>query len=419
MPALEPPTNVTPTRPAVTLSASSGPAVTPTRPAVVRSTHRAERAKPDVEPNVIAVAEVFDAYYGAESSQRMSESEVADEPAVVGVDELAPVRATASREARARMPLDGPAIEVIGVRKTFGDAVAVDDVSLVAQAGTVLALLGPNGAGKTTTVNMLTTLLRPDGGVVRVAGHDVVAEAAQVRRSIALTGQFAALDEALSGRANLVLFGRLHGLAKAAAGARADELLAEFDLIDAGDRKVSKYSGGMRRRIDIACGLVVEPAVFFLDEPTTGLDPRSRQEVWALIERLRDRGVTILLTTQYLEEADLLSDYIVMIDHGRVVASGTAEQLKAATGGAVCEVTPARASDLSRLAEAVADLLPAGGVALGETSISVPAESGAEVLVEVVRRTTAADISLADISMRSPSLDDVFLKLTEQGRTDN
>ncbi|GED99418.1 hypothetical protein nbrc107697_34570 [Gordonia crocea] len=396
----EPPTNVSP----------AGPAVTPAKPAVSPSTPG--RAGGEGEPNIIAVPEAFDDYYGVDSGPSVTKSVL--EP-VVAEAELAPARTVAPREARARIALDAPAIEVTGLRKVFGDTVAVDDVSLVAATGSVLAVLGPNGAGKTTTVNMLTTLLRPDGGTARVAGFDVVSQAAQVRRSIALTGQFAALDEALSGRDNLVLFGRLHGMDKRAAQVRADELLADFDLVDAGARQVSKYSGGMRRRIDIACGLVVSPRVFFLDEPTTGLDPRSRQEVWSLIERLKEQGVTVLLTTQYLEEADLLSDYIVVIDHGRVIASGTAEQLKAATGGTVCEVTPARIDDLPALAQALGGLLPADG-GIGETSVSVPAAAGAEVLVEVVRRAGEAGIAIADIAMRSPSLDDVFFQLTGPGQ---
>ncbi|MFT3900945.1 MAG: ATP-binding cassette domain-containing protein [Gordonia sp. (in: high G+C Gram-positive bacteria)] len=427
MPQSESPQNVSPAGPAIT---PVSPAVTPSAPAVTPSVKKSKK-KPKVtkakvtksakrpavaaEPNIIAVPKAFDDYYGAESTAEQAVVDAQAAPVEVAA-ELSPKRTAASREARSRMALEPPAIEVIGLRKEFGDTVAVDGVSLIAEAGTVLAVLGPNGAGKTTTVNMLTTLLRPDDGVARVAGFDVVKEAAKVRASIALTGQFAALDEELSGRANLVLFGRLHGLAKSAAQARADELIEQFDLVDAADRQVAKYSGGMRRRIDIACGLVVKPRVFFLDEPTTGLDPRSRQEVWSLIEQLKDEGVTVLLTTQYLEEADLLSDYIVVIDHGKVIASGTAEQLKAATGGTVCSVTPARAADLPRLAEAVADLLPPDGSGVGETSIGVPAASGTDILVEVVRRTTAAGIDLADISMQSPSLDDVFLKLTGPDR---
>lgn len=306
------------------------------------------------------------------------------------------------------------AIEARGLQKRFKDTVAVADVSFSVPAGSVFALLGPNGAGKTTTVNMLCTLLRPDGGHATVAGHDVAKDAAAVRKSIMLTGQFAALDESLTGRENLVLFGRLLGLSKNDAKQRADDLLEAFELTEAGGKRVGQYSGGMRRRIDIACGLVTSPDVVFLDEPTTGLDPRSRLEVWSLVGRLRDQGVTTLLTTQYLEEADVLSDYIVVIDHGRVIAQGTADELKAQTGAAYCEVTPRQPADLGRLHSLVADMLPTSAqLAAGDTTIAVPAPRGADTLVEIVRRTTEAGIELADIAMRRPSLDEVFLTLTE------
>lgn len=312
-----------------------------------------------------------------------------------------------------------PAIEVSGLRKVFGDHVAVDDVSFTVDKGSIFGLLGPNGAGKTTTVNMLCTLLRPDAGTALVNGHDVVHDAAAVRRSIMLTGQFAALDEALTGRENLVLFGRLLGLGKAAAGRRADELLESFGLTDAASRRVREYSGGMRRRIDIACGLVTAPQVVFLDEPTTGLDPRSRQEVWRLVESLREQGVTTLLTTQYLEEADVLSDRIVVIDQGRVIANGTAAELKASIGTAFYEVTPSDPDDVVRVRDVLADL----GARMAESpddpdspatglSISVPAPDGANALVEIVRRTTDARLELSDVALRTPTLDEVFLALT-------
>lgn len=307
------------------------------------------------------------------------------------------------------------AIEVDGLRKVFNDMVAVDDVSFKVPKGKIVALLGPNGAGKTTTVSMLCTLLRPTSGTATVNGHDVLKDAAQVRRSIMLTGQFAALDESLTGRENLVLFGRLMGLRKPAARARADELLEFFSLVAAADKRVGQYSGGMRRRIDIACGLVTEPKVVFLDEPTTGLDPRSRQDVWELVEQLRDSGVTILLTTQYLEEADMLSDNIVVIDKGRVIAEGTSDELKAATGAAYCEVTPAHPAYLPRLRARLADLLGANAKDDGET-ISVPAPDGPDTLAEVIRRTEAARIPLADIALRRPSLDEVFLALTDPNK---
>ncbi|AZG48355.1 ATP-binding cassette domain-containing protein [Gordonia insulae] len=330
-----------------------------------------------------------------------------------------PTSVATTGEARAEI-----AIEVVDLHKRFGDNVAVESVSFSVAKGSILALLGPNGAGKTTTVNMLCTLLKPDGGTATVAGHDVVSDAAGVRRSIMLTGQFAALDEALSGRDNLILFGRLMGLTKSAARSRADELLTSFDLTAAAKRKVGEYSGGMRRRIDIACGLVTQPEVVFLDEPTTGLDPRSRQEVWNLVESLRDQGVTTLLTTQYLEEADTLSDHIVVIDRGRVIASGTADELKTATGASHYEVTPANPDDITGLVECLRDLVPAAAPlpddAVTDTtpSVAVPAPDGADTLVEIVKRTTGAGIRLSDVALRRPSLDEVFLALTDPTRAD-
>ncbi|MCZ0914458.1 ATP-binding cassette domain-containing protein [Gordonia amicalis] len=341
--------------------------------------------------------------------------------------------------------LDSPAasdmaIDVNGLQKKFKDTVAVESVSFSVPKGSIVALLGPNGAGKTTTVNMLCTLLSPDGGSATVAGHDVVKDAPSVRRSIMLTGQFAALDESLTGRENLVLFGRLLGLKKGPAEAKAAELLEQFGLSAAANRRVREYSGGMRRRIDIACGLVTMPEVVFLDEPTTGLDPRSRQEVWSLVNGLRERGVTTLLTTQYLEEADALSDRIVVIDRGRVIAEGTSDELKEQTGASYCQVTPQHFQDLARLKDILADMLgpsrtptprlplidsdDTGGFtaltddAKGELSVAVPAPNGAETLVEVVRRTTASGIELSDIALRRPSLDEVFLTLTDPGRGD-
>jgi ABC-2 type transport system ATP-binding protein len=314
------------------------------------------------------------------------------------------------------------AIQAVDLQKRFGEHVAVHSVSFSVEKGSILALLGPNGAGKTTTVNMLCTLLKPDGGTALVAGHDVASDAAGVRRSIMLTGQFAALDEALSGRDNLILFGRLMGLSKSSARARADELLTSFDLTAAGKRKVGEYSGGMRRRIDIACGLVTQPEVVFLDEPTTGLDPRSRQDVWNLVESLRDQGVTTLLTTQYLEEADTLSDHIVVIDRGRVIASGTADELKAATGASHYEVTPADPHDLPRLTTCLDDLITDGPAEHADTdaatSVAVPAPDGADTLVEIVQRTTTAGIRLSDVALRRPSLDEVFLALTDPSKAD-
>ena len=310
-----------------------------------------------------------------------------------------------------------PAIVASNLRKTFRDTVAVEDVSFTVPAGSIVAILGPNGAGKTTTVNMLCTLLRPDGGSATVCGNDVVNDAAAVRRSIMLTGQFAALDESLTGRENLVLFGRLLGLSKTAARGRADELLDLFSLTDAGSKKVGKYSGGMRRRIDIACGLVTSPQVVFLDEPTTGLDPRSRQEVWTLVESLRESGVTILLTTQYLEEADTLSDNIIVIDKGRVIAQGTSDELKESIGPAYCELTPAHLTDVTKLRDLLEDFRPTEPTSSAdEHVVSVPAPRGPETLVEVIARTATAGIQLSDVAMRRPSLDEVFLALTDPRR---
>ncbi|MGV9477910.1 ATP-binding cassette domain-containing protein [Gordonia aichiensis] len=330
------------------------------------------------------------------------------------------------------------AIEARDLRKSFGEMTAVESVSFSVKKGSILALLGPNGAGKTTTVNMLCTLLRPDGGTASVAGHDVVDDAPAVRRSIMLTGQFAALDESLTGKENLVLFGRLLGLSRATARKRAADLLDQFGLGAAADRRVSQYSGGMRRRIDIACGLVRKPEVVFLDEPTTGLDPRSRQEVWRLVETLRDSGVTTLLTTQYLEEADALSDHIVVIDHGRVIASGTADELKTQTGDSYCEVTPLHAADIPRLKDLLAPHSAGSGArttseirgrtrvdaseaddTVSEVSLAVPAPEGPRTLMKILNTTDAAGIQLSDISLRRPSLDEVFLALTEPDRVED
>ncbi|WP_280258188.1 ATP-binding cassette domain-containing protein [Nocardia wallacei] len=304
---------------------------------------------------------------------------------------------------------------VEGIEKSFGPVAALRGIHFEAAPGEVLGVLGPNGAGKTTTVNILSTLIAPDRGRALVAGHDVVADPAAVRRSVMLTGQFAALDDMLTGAENLVLFGRLLGLRKRAARARAAELLAEFDLAAAADRKVGTYSGGMRRRIDIACGLVVRPDVVFLDEPTTGLDPRSRQGVWDLVEGFRNEGITTLLTTQYLEEADALCDRIIVIDHGAVIAEGTADELKSRTGGSYCEVVPLDLNDLPAIAAALGTLLPDTDrtVLSGDSDrITIPAPDGHKTLAEALRRLDGAGVELVDIALRRPSLDDVFLQLT-------
>ncbi|MGW4070766.1 ATP-binding cassette domain-containing protein [Nocardia grenadensis] len=312
----------------------------------------------------------------------------------------------------------GPAwadtVRVEGITKSFGEVHALRGVSFSAKRGTVLGILGPNGAGKTTTVKILSTLLRPDSGTAVVAGHDIRKDPAAVRRSIMMTGQYAALDENLSGRENLELFGRLMGLGKSAARKRADALLEEFDLVTSGRRPVRQYSGGMRRRVDIACGLVVRPAVVFLDEPTTGLDPRSRQGVWELVTALKEQGITVLLTTQYLEEADVLSDNIIVIDKGTVIAEGTADELKEKTGGSYCEIVPLDPTQLARAAAALGDLVPPAVAAelAGSERLSIPAPDGAATLAEALRRLDAAGITLADIGLRRPSLDDVFLSIT-------
>lgn len=306
-------------------------------------------------------------------------------------------------------------VVVNGIGKSFGDVHALREVSFEVGRGEVVALLGPNGAGKTTTVDILSTLTRPDRGQASIAGYDVVTESAMVRRSIMLTGQQVAVDDGLTGTQNLVLFGRLQGLSKSAARARAQALLREFDLVDAADRRVSTYSGGMQRRIDIACGLVVRPEVVFLDEPTTGLDPRSRQTIWDLVAGFKELGIATLLTTQYLEEADALSDRIIVIDHGVIVAEGTADELKERTGGSYCEIAPRDLNDLPAIADALGSLLPPENRAAMTSSddrIAIPAPDGANTLVEALSRLNSADIALVDIALRRPSLDDVFLALT-------
>jgi len=303
-------------------------------------------------------------------------------------------------------------IELDGVAKSFdGDILALQDVSFSVDTGSICALLGHNGAGKTTTINILSTLMRPSYGNAIVAGYDVVKDPGKVRGCIGMTGQHAALDWQLTGRENLVMFGRLHGMRRKDARARADALIEQFDLPQAADRPVATYSGGMRRRIDIAAALVVQPKVLFLDEPTTGLDPRSRRTVWDLVSSLAADGVTVLLTTQYLEEADVLSDSIVVIDHGRVIANGTAEDLKSRVGFSYCRVSPVDPADLGKILAAVADLRDAEADEEANT-VSVLATSGVATLSEVFRRVDQLGIELADISLRKPSLDEAFLHLT-------
>lgn len=309
------------------------------------------------------------------------------------------------------------AVVVEGLTKTFGTVTALRGISFEVGRGEVLGLLGPNGAGKTTTVDILSTLATPDSGKVEVAGHDVRTDPAGVRRSIMLTGQHVALDDMLTGRQNLVMFGRLQGLKRAEAKDRAAELLARFDLVEAGDRSVKNYSGGMRRRIDIACGLVVRPEVVFLDEPTTGLDPRSRLAIWELVSDFKSEGIATLLTTQYLEEADSLSDRIIVIDRGTVIAEGTANSLKERTGGTYCEIVPRDPKDVPAAAAVLAQLLADDNRAAlteGADRLSMPAPDGANTLIAALNLLSAADIELQDIALRRPSLDEVFLKLTGQ-----
>ena len=303
-------------------------------------------------------------------------------------------------------------IELNGVAKTFDGAIhALQDVSFSVPTGSVCGLLGHNGAGKTTAIKILSTLLRPTSGHAVVAGYDVVRDPDRVRESIGTTGQITALDWELTGRENLVLFGRLRGMRRKDARLRADVLIDQFDMEDAADRRVITYSTGMMRRIDIAAALVVSPKVLFLDEPTTGLDPRSRRAVWDTVASLSAQGATVLLTTQYLEEADALSDSIVVIDHGRVVANGTAEELKRRVGFSYCTVSPVNPADLSKIWAAVADLKDAQSDDESNT-VSVPAPDGVVTFAEVFRRVDQIGVDLADISLRKPSLDEVFMHLT-------
>jgi ABC-2 type transport system ATP-binding protein len=305
------------------------------------------------------------------------------------------------------------AVVAEGLHKQYGDAVALNGIDLTVPKGTVCGLLGPNGAGKTTTVRILSTLLRLDGGRARVAGFDVARQGADVRRNIGLVGQNAAVDEILSGRQNLVMFGRLYHLTAKAAARRAAELLTQFGLTDTGSKPVSQYSGGMRRRLDLAAGLILAPAVLFLDEPTTGLDPRGRNEIWASVRALVEGGTTVLLTTQYLEEADQLADRISVIDRGRVIANGTPEELKTATGGDRIELVLDSAADLGRAA-AVVEHAVGEPVSTDEEArrLSAPVRERVRALTDVVRALDEAGIKAEDIGLRRPTLDEVFLRLT-------
>jgi ABC transporter DrrB family efflux protein len=311
-------------------------------------------------------------------------------------------------------PPPGPAVRVQDVIKRFGATVALAGVDLEIQGGTVFGLLGPNGAGKTTLVRILATLLRPDAGRAEILGHDVVREPGAVRELLGLTGQFAAVDELLTGRENLLMFGRLFGLDREETRRRSGQLLERFDLAGAADRPARTYSGGMRRRLDLASSLVSRPRILFLDEPTTGLDPRSRNEIWAIVRELRREGTTLLLTTQYLEEADELADRIAVIDHGRVIAEGTGPELKEQVGGQILEVELSSATQRDR-ARAVLARVGCGEPEPDERPdrLTLPApRNGLEMIEEAAAELRRADIGVSDLALRSPTLDDVFLQLT-------
>lgn len=311
------------------------------------------------------------------------------------------------------------AIRARGLVKRYGDVTALSGLDLTVPAGTVLGLLGPNGAGKTTAVSILTTLLVPDEGEATIAGADLRTQPAEVRRRIGLSGQYAAVDEVLTGYENLDMIGRLYRLGRSRSRARARELIERFDLVDAGDRPVKTYSGGMRRRLDLAGALVAEPPVLFLDEPTTGLDPRSRIDLWAIIRELVAKGTTLLLTTQYMEEADQLADDIIVIDHGREIAHGTADELKSQIGGERLDLTVSDPAQLGAARDLVA------GLAMGDVEVDhdgrrllVPISGGSATLMAALRDFENAGITIGDVGLRRPTLDDVFLTLTGH-RTDD
>jgi ABC-2 type transport system ATP-binding protein len=311
------------------------------------------------------------------------------------------------------------AIEVEGLIKHFGDVHALDGVDLEVQQGSIVGLLGPNGAGKTTTVRVLTTLLKPDSGHASVGGIDVVREPGEVRKLIGLSGQYAAVDEYLTGRENLDMVGRLYHLSSRDSRARATELLDRFDLTDAADRPAKTYSGGMRRRLDLAAALVARPPIVLLDEPTTGLDPRSRLGMWDVIRELVSDGATVLLTTQYLEEADLLADSIVVIDHGRVIARGSPDDLKRQVGGERIELVVHDAEVLAAAGAALSQVTQSDAeVDVQSRRVTAPVANGAGVLVDIVRSLDEASIKIDDLALRRPTLDDAFLSLTGHATED-
>jgi len=305
-----------------------------------------------------------------------------------------------------------PAIEARGLVKAFGGRRAVDGVDLLVRTGTIFGILGPNGAGKTTTIRMLATLLKPDEGTARIFGRDVVKEPHRVRRLIGVTGQYASVDETLTARENLIIFSRLLGLGRGEARRRSEELLDRFGLADAADRPLKQFSGGMRRRLDLAASLIVQPPLLFLDEPTTGLDPRTRAQLWDMIRELVRTGSTVLLTTQYLDEADQLADRIAVIDHGRVAAEGTADELKASVGTSTLQLMVRNGRDVAEARRIVERTLRVRTAAMPESGTITAPMAGADDLAGLLIALREQGIAVAEISVRKPTLDEVFLAIT-------